>query len=62
MEIFNKKFFFQKAVPALEEKWLQFKSFVNEEVAPQLQKVYEAAIEASERQKMHNKEHDEKKT
>ena len=35
----------------IKENWDKLKGFINEEVAPQAYKVYEAAMEANERQK-----------
>lgn len=37
---------FQDALPVIKEKVNQFSDFVNEEVAPELKKIYDAASEA----------------
>uniref|UniRef100_A0A915EFN5 Uncharacterized protein n=1 Tax=Ditylenchus dipsaci TaxID=166011 RepID=A0A915EFN5_9BILA len=50
----------EKAVPVLEEKWQQFKSFINDDVAPEVQKIYEAGVEANERRKAKQGEQKEK--
>ncbi|KAI1726698.1 hypothetical protein Ddc_03959 [Ditylenchus destructor] len=50
------QFIKEKAIPVLEEKWQQFKTFINDDVAPEVQKIYEAGVEASERQKAKNGE------
>ncbi len=35
----------------IEENWNKLKTFINDEVAPQAYKIYQAAVEANERQK-----------
>jgi len=46
---------FQKAFPVIEDNWNKLKSFINEEVAPQAYKIYQAGVEANERQKKEKK-------
>lgn len=42
---------FQKVIPVVEQKWSEAKTFFNEEVSPEVQKVYEAAVAGAEKVK-----------
>ncbi|KAI6172391.1 hypothetical protein M3Y98_00967900 [Aphelenchoides besseyi] len=50
--------FKEKVFPVIEEKWNDAKQFFNEEVSPEVQKIYEAAVEGSEKVK-EREEHNE---
>ncbi|KAL3077196.1 hypothetical protein niasHS_013185 [Heterodera schachtii] len=49
----------EKAVPTIKEKFEQFKTFVNDDVMPEVQKVIEAGAEAKKRR--HGEDSQEKK-
>ncbi|KAI6242614.1 hypothetical protein M3Y99_00165800 [Aphelenchoides fujianensis] len=45
------QWFKEKVFPVVEQKFNEAKTFFNEEVSPEVQKIYEAAVEGSEKVK-----------